>query len=65
MNIYGVSWVQGNCYGLSAVVVAPDESTAVSLLDLNPEVDSKITPFLLGVEIEPSAEPWIVAHESL
>jgi hypothetical protein len=65
MNIYGVSWVHGKCYGLSAVVVAPDEATAVELLELNPDDDSKITPFLLGVEVEASSEPWIVAHESL
>jgi hypothetical protein len=64
MNIYCASWVQGGCFGLSAVVVAPDESTALRELNLADD-DTKITVYLLGTEKEPSTAAWVVAQESL
>jgi hypothetical protein len=64
MNIYGASWVQGCCFGLSAVVIAPDERTALHELHLG-EDDAEITIYLLGTEKEPSSAAWVVAQESL
>jgi hypothetical protein len=64
MKIYMITWVQGGCFGLSAVVIAPDEGAALHELKLG-EDDTEIDVCLIGNEIEPSTKPWVAAHESL
>lgn len=49
MNIYCATWVDSESFGLSAVVIAESEEEAEKLLEFNPEYQTEIRVWQIGV----------------
>ena len=65
MNIYHISWTQGESYGLNAVVIANSEDEALKHIDLDEEYNTEIVVNLIGLCTNGSNTTQTVSHESL
>lgn len=65
MNIYRIAWVQSDCFGLRAVVIASSEEQALNELDLDTSYNSDIRAQIIGVCIDEAHPAQVVCRESL
>jgi hypothetical protein len=65
MNIYYIGWTQSAQFGLSAVVIANDETEALREIDLDASYNSDIRCLLMGVCTDGTSVANVVCRESL
>ena len=65
MNIYHVGWVQSECFGLSAVIIAKDEEEALVELDLDSTYENEVDISLVGICSDSTKKAYVICKESL
>ena len=65
MNIYCITWVQDNAYGLSSVVIAKEEKEALTELNLDESYRDEIKIKKIGNYTGDAKNAQIICQESL
>lgn len=65
MNIFHVSWLYDGRFLAGAVVIAPDEDTAVAILDINDEDHTDVNCQVLGPCTDGTRAPRVVCREMM